>query len=174
MCGLAVVFCSSCGTKSHPDPRRYLPDERDARRALEDSLAAWQNSPQLERTVSKLKPIMFVDQQRQPGQRLRDFSVLGESPGLEGYRQFVVKLSLEEPDQSLLVSYYVFGQGPIWVYRAEDFDMLMHMDQSMMAAAPPSADASGTKEGQTPDTHTHDHPPPIQASKKKTDSSRSP
>jgi hypothetical protein len=77
--------------------------------------------------------------QRQPGQRLRQFTILGETASSSGYRRFLVKLSLEQPEDSLVASYYVFGRGPIWVYRAEDFDMIMHMDKSMMAE-PPSPD----------------------------------
>ena len=79
---------------------------------------------------------MFVDQSRKPDQGLREFEILGESPGVDGCRRFQVKLVLEEPDESILASYYVFGQGPIWVYRAEDFEMMMHMDPMVKAEAP--------------------------------------
>ena len=82
---------------------------------------------------------MFVDQQRQPGQRLRQFIVLGEYQGAESFRRYLVKLELEQPNETIHAFYYVFGRGPLWVYRAEDFDMIMHMDQSMMAAPPSSA-----------------------------------
>jgi hypothetical protein len=117
---------------------------------------------------------MFVDQQRQPGQRLRDFTVLGESPGAEGYRQLLVKLSLEEPDESLLVSYYVFGQGPIWVYRAEDFDMLMHMDKSMMPDPPSATAASGPEDRPRAETEHGHHVPPGHSPAEKAGSRRSP
>jgi hypothetical protein len=73
-----------------------------------------------------------VDQQRQPGRPLRAFAVLGDSE-LEGCRQFTVKLELAEPDETSLVAYNVFGQGPTWVYRREDFDMIMHWDHVMDA-----------------------------------------
>jgi hypothetical protein len=89
---------------------------------------------------------MFVDQQRQPGQRLREFAVLGETPGVKGCRRFVVKLSLEQPEDSILASYYVFGEGPVWVYRAEDFDMILHMDKSMMPEPPPAEGRSKTED----------------------------
>ena len=136
--GLTLVFCSSCGTGTRPDSRDHLPDAREARRAVEECLETWRKSPQPERTVPRIQPVMFVDQQRQPGQRLREFAVLGETPGVKGCRRFVVKLSLEQPDESILASYYVFGEGPVWVYRAEDFDMILHMDKSMMAEPAPA------------------------------------
>jgi hypothetical protein len=124
-----------------------LPDAPAARRALEDSLSAWRDSPALERTVSAIKPVMFVDQQRQPGQELRQFTVLGETETSESYRRYLVKLELDRPRETIRALYYVFGQGPIWVYRAEDFDMIMHMDQSMMAAPPPTVGPSGNQTG---------------------------
>lgn len=136
--GLAVVFSSSCSPNPRTDPSRYLPDATAARRAVESSLREWQASPRIERTTPTIRPVMFVEQQQPPGQRLRRFDILGESPGYESYRRFQVRLFLEEPEESIVVSYYVFGQGPIWVYRAEDFDMIMHMDKSMMSAPPPA------------------------------------
>jgi hypothetical protein len=71
-----------------------------------------------------------VDQQRRPGQQLRGYNVLGESESESG-RRFLVKLSLAEPDKSVMAAYYVFGQDPVWVYRTEDFDMLMHWEHPM-------------------------------------------
>jgi hypothetical protein len=130
-----------------------LPDARQARRALEESLEAWRLTPPHDRTVPAIRPVMFVDQQRQPGQRLREFAVLGETPGVKGCRRFVVKLSLEQPEQSILASYYVFGEGPVWVYRAEDLDMILHMDKSMMPE-PQAAEVrpgSETKSSAEPD-----------------------
>jgi hypothetical protein len=94
---------------------------------------------------------MFVDQQRKPGQRLRQFTILGESEA-EGSLRYLVKLALENPEESALAFYHVFGQGPIWVYRAEDFDMIMHMDQSMTGSSTPASrdpGASGTSDLRT-------------------------
>ena len=125
----SLVLCSSCGTVTRSDFRDHLADARQARRAVEESLERWRKSPEPERTVPRIQPVMFVDQQRKPGQRLREFTILGETPGIKGCRRFVVKLSLEQPEESILASYHVFGEGPIWVYRSEDLDMILHMDK---------------------------------------------
>jgi hypothetical protein len=144
---LAVSICPSCRRDSRPDPRGRLPDARVARRAVERSLEGWRDSPPLDLTTPKVRPVLFVDQQRRPGRRLLDFAILGESEA-EGCRRFRVRLSLADPDELVLAAYYVFGEDPIWVYRSEDFDMIMHMDKSMMrepgpdAVAPGSGDAS--------------------------------
>ena len=65
------------------------------------------------------------------------FTVLGES-GSESGRRFLVRLSLADPDESILAAYYVFGQDPTWVYRSEDFDMIMHWECPMPADLPPA------------------------------------
>jgi hypothetical protein len=147
--GLTLVFCTACASGTHPESGDHLPNAREARRAVEECLETWRKSPRPERTVPRIQPVMFVDQQRQPGQRLREFAVLGETPGVKGCRRFVVKLSLEQPDESILASYYVFGEGPVWVYRAEDFDMILHMDKSMMPDPQPAVDRPGSKTSST-------------------------
>lgn len=142
-----VVFCSSCGTDSPPGPQGRLPDAALARRAVERSLGKWQDSPDLPMTSSPSPSVVFVDQQRRPGQRLRAFAVLGESE-LEGCRRFLVKLSLAEPDESILAAYNVFGEDPIWVYRSEDFDMIMHWEHPMAVDPPvPAAPAKPEDQG---------------------------
>ena len=140
---LVLALCSSCRRDPAPDPRNRLPDARAACRAVETSLAEWRDAPPLDLTTPTVRPVMFVDQQRRPGRRLREFAVLGESEA-EGCRRFRVRLSLADPDESVLVDYYVFGENPIWVYRAEDFDMIMHMDKSMMPAPDPAAGVPGS------------------------------
>jgi hypothetical protein len=130
-----VIFCSSCGTDSPSGPQGRLPDAVLARRAVETSLGKWRDSPDLPTTSSPSPSVVFVDQQRRPGQRLRTFAVLGESES-EGCRRFLVKLALAEPDDSILAAYNVFGVDPIWVYRSEDFDMIMHWEHPMKGDSP--------------------------------------
>jgi len=151
-----VIVCSSCGADARPGPKARLPDPQLARRAVESSLGAWQLSADLATTSSPSPSIVFVDQQRRGGQRLRSFSLLGESES-EGCRRFQVKLTLVDPEESKLVAYNVFGEDPIWVYRSEDFDMIMHWECSVpddppVTTAPPrSEDTSKTKS----DYHEH-------------------
>jgi hypothetical protein len=141
---IALALSPACGTDPRPDRGRYLPEPDVSFRAIEEALRAWQNSPRIERTATVIRPIMFVEQQQPPGQRLRGFDILGETPGYEdeGIRRFLVRLSLADPEDSVVAAYYVFGQGPVWVYRSEDFDMIMHMDKAMMPAPPPPGGAS--------------------------------
>ena len=127
---LAAIFYETRGDP-RPDPRSPLPDPSVARRAVETitrSLARF--GDETETTRIEVEPLVFVDHQRRPGQRLRAFAVRGEFE-LETCRCFKVRLDLAEPDESILATYYVFGQDPMWVYRAEDFDMIMHWEMNM-------------------------------------------
>ncbi len=95
----------------------------------------WHDSPELPTTSNPSPKVMFVDQQRRPGQRLRAYTVLGESETESG-RRLLVKLSLAEPDELIMVAYYVFGQDPTWVYRSEDFEMIMHWEMPAGTTVP--------------------------------------
>ncbi len=142
ICGaLALMIGSSCRMDAPEQPPSLLPDRSVARQALERSLEEWRTSPQSDTTASG-RSVIFVDRERQPGQKLREYAVLGDSE-VDNRRRFVTRLSLAEPDESILAAYYVFGNDPIWVYRAEEFDRMMNMDMDMAPAAPaPSRDSS--------------------------------
>lgn len=141
MCLAVAVLAGSCGKAERPSRGVGLPQASTARQAVAQALHAWQEAPDIERTTTTTRPLMFVEQQQPPGQRLLSYELMGETPGYEeeGYRRFLVRLSLADPEASVLATYYVFGTHPIWVYRAEDFEMIMHMDKSMMPAPPPSS-----------------------------------
>lgn len=158
--GLAILSCSSCGTDS--SRARELPEPGVARRAVETALNSWRDNPWVERTTTSIRPVMFAEQQQPAGQRLLRFKILGETPGYEdeGYRRFLVRLSLAEPDDSVVATYFVFGQDPVWVYRSDDFDMLMHMDKSMMPPPPVVGDASRSEQGEREEAGTAPRVPP--------------
>jgi hypothetical protein len=100
---------------------------RFARQAVESAMEEWRADPLADTTSATRQTMIFVDQQRGPGQQLREYAILGATE-VDNCRRFVVRLALAKPDESMLAAYYVFGKDPIWVYRSEDFDMMMHMD----------------------------------------------
>ncbi|MHB1560815.1 MAG: hypothetical protein ACYC61_25455 [Isosphaeraceae bacterium] len=144
-----AIVCPACepapGPK--PAPRKLLPDRRIARRALEAALEEWRDSPQTDLAAATGRSLVFVDYQRQPGQKLSKFEILSESE-VDNLRRFVVRLELTDPGETVLAPYYVFDRSPIWVYRAEDFDMMMNMDMAP-ESVPPATESS--KETSTPE-----------------------
>lgn len=108
---------------------RYIPSAARAEEALDLVLAAWKAGDPLAPLTLKSSPltIQVADATRRPGQRLVDYDLLGEISG-EGPRTFVVRLKLENPRVEEEVRYYLMGIDPLWVFRQEDYDALIHWD----------------------------------------------
>lgn len=124
-----VVLIAGCGHRS--DSERFVPQEDQAQRTLETTLTAWQRGQSLRPVTGSSAPaIEFVDSHRKDGQQLKTFDVLSLVPG-DGPRVFVVRLTLENPAEVVTTRYVVLGVDPLWVIRAEDFDMLAHWDHPM-------------------------------------------
>ncbi|HJT35088.1 MAG TPA: hypothetical protein VJ783_23880 [Pirellulales bacterium] len=123
---LALVGFSGCG-RSLPDYARYVPSAARAQDALEQVLSAWKDGRPAGPLASKFEPvtIQVADSRRKPGQRLVDYELLGEISG-DGPRTFVVRLKLANPTDQLVVRYYLVGIDPLWVFRQEDFEAVMH------------------------------------------------
>jgi hypothetical protein len=123
----------------------YMPAWNEARSAVESALSAWRDAnPPLPASLDS-PSVKFTDQTRKPNQRLLAYEVLGQTD-LDSARQFTVRLTLEGEESPQLVRYNVFGRQPMFVYRLEDFEMLMHweckMDENEPAVnQPPKHDA---------------------------------
>jgi hypothetical protein len=136
--GLAV-FLSGVVTgcqEPTPDPRRFVPPASTATAALTTALESWVKGRPPGRIESKPVGIQVVDSLRKPGQRLTSFDILGEVPD-EHYRCFKVKLSLENPEDQPLVRFVVLGIDPLWVFRAEDLEMMTHWEHHATDDADP-------------------------------------
>jgi hypothetical protein len=127
----ATVLIFAMGCAERADHSRYYPPEDKARTALEAGLIAWQQgSLANEVPGTKDTAVMWIDNQRSPGQRLKAFEVLGLAPG-DGPRVFTVRLVVENPKAEIKTRFVVVGLDPIWVFRQEDYDMLIHWDHPM-------------------------------------------
>ncbi len=136
---LAVIFYET-RPASRPVPVSPLPERAVGRLAVEKALGRWRDSAESEAKGPQSEQVVFVDQQRKPGQRLRAFALLGDFE-VESCRCFKVRLELTEPEESKLVVYYVFGRDPMWVYRAEDFERIMHWEMEMPNTPAGAADS---------------------------------
>ncbi len=115
-----------CGRKNED----FIPAQDVAERALEDALKAWQAGlPAGE--VTGTKPVVFAtDTSRKKEQTLRSYNILGETAGSAG-RTYAVVLDLANPDEKIKTRYIVVGIDPLWVFRQEDYELLMHWDHYM-------------------------------------------
>jgi hypothetical protein len=131
VCGLALVAGAGCA--GGRGDACYIPAEETARRALEVVLAAWRDGGAADGPANGLPELQVVDTRRKEGQRLRGYEILGAVPAEGGHRRFAVRLVLEEPDEEQKARYVVIGIDPLWVWRQEDLDRLMHWEMDMSA-----------------------------------------
>lgn len=122
--GLALaLFLTGCRGDATTPPAEL------ARSALERSLGVWQAGGR-PGTIEGAEPlIQVVDSAWANGRKLESFEVLKEEGG-NGDRRFDVRLTQRQPDAETEARYVVLGQGPVWVYRMEDYERMINMDDN--------------------------------------------
>jgi hypothetical protein len=122
----AIVGCSKTSSSGY---ERYVPTVAQAEEALDAVLSAWQRGEPAGPLRLNSAPVRIevADSTRRPEQRLVDYELLGEVAG-EGPRTFAVRLKLDNPSREREVRYYLVGIDPLWVFRQEDYEALIHWD----------------------------------------------
>lgn len=133
---LAVVGCTSRAV-----PVDIVPGPAKARRALDLAMRAWTEG----RPTGTIEPttprVQVVDAHRKPGQALRGYEVLAESPSAHA-RTFSLRLDLANPEEKIIVRFLVVGNDPVLVFRQEDYDLIMHWEHKMEPEQARDGDAS--------------------------------
>ncbi len=124
--GFVSVFVCGC----HDRADDFKPSTKLAENALVRALEDWKSGNPAGKIAGSEPAIHVTDTNRNPKQALDNFRILGEKPGQSG-RTFAVELSLKHPNQQLKTEYIVVGIDPLWVFRREDFELLMHWDHHM-------------------------------------------
>jgi hypothetical protein len=125
---LLLVCASGCG--SRPGYERFVPSEDAGRSALEVVLKAWQNGEPPGSIPDVTPAIHAVDTHRRLGQRLERYEVLGPVPA-DGHRRFAVRLFLDNPREEQKARFVVIGLDPLWVFRLEDYERMIHWEMPM-------------------------------------------
>ena len=124
-----ATACPGCGNRTG-GTERFVPPAATAREALSTALKSWQNG-HAPGTIPATSPsIQLVDAHRRPGQRLASCEILGEVAG-NGPRTFAVKVKFENPQEESRLRFVVVGRDPIWIFRAEDYELLLHWEHAM-------------------------------------------
>jgi hypothetical protein len=129
----AILSWSLCGC--HDRATDFTPSRERAEAALAHAMAAWQaGRPTGE--LSESKPVIHVtDNHLQRKRGLEKYRILGETVARSG-RTFIVELTLKSPEEKVKTEYIVVGIDPLWVFRREDYDLLMHWDHRMPESSP--------------------------------------
>jgi hypothetical protein len=121
----AVLGCSR--SQSNDD---FVPREEVGRAALDAYLRAWARGEMAQRIPDTNPPVMATDELRIKGRVLKSYSILGQVPA-DAPVCFAVDLKLDNPPADLRERYVVVGIDPLWVWRYDDFLMIMHWDHPM-------------------------------------------
>ena len=109
---------------------RFTPKPAIAQSALEKALEAWHVGMPAGEIADGSPAIFVTDNGRKAGQTLIRYEILGETASSAG-RSFAVRLFLEKPNEQLKTEYLVVGIDPLWIFRREDYELLMHWDHRM-------------------------------------------
>lgn len=132
-----LLAAAGCGGRSN-DPARFIPSPTAARIALTAALDAWKQGKPTGAVAGTSPVVQVVDETRLQGQKLVRYEIVGEIPG-PGPRTFTVSLETENPGDRRTARYVVTGIDPLWVYRQEDYDKLVHWEMNMTHDEPEAA-----------------------------------
>lgn len=125
---VAALTCFLLGC--HDRTSDFTPPPKLAEAALTKALAAWQ-AGQPAGEIPDCKPAVHVTDNHKQRQRvLGKYRILGETVARSG-RTYAVELTLKSPEEKVKAEYIVVGIDPLWVFRREDYELLMHWDHRM-------------------------------------------
>jgi hypothetical protein len=118
---LLLASLLGCGNNQASD---YKPHETAAREALTRGLTVWKEggtAGELPALESGEPVVQFVDYQWTTGKRLKNFTLLDETPTLQDSTlKFRVRLEVEG-SQPTDTEYYINGIDPLWILRDKDY-----------------------------------------------------
>jgi hypothetical protein len=122
---VSASFLLAAGGCSHGGAE--LPTTDVARTALEGALNSWRDGGK-PGTLQGMEPAVQVnDTPWSQGDRLGSYEILKEDTnGAE--KKFTVRLTLTKPDRVEDVQYYVMGKGPVMVFRDQDYQRNINME----------------------------------------------
>ena len=133
LCVASAIFTSGCaGEVSRPAHSLSVEAAKDA---LVLSLRAWKSGQRETGEFLSSKPSVGVVDTLRRLRPLIDYEVIGSLGSMENVRPFAVRLVLDAPSETITTRYLVVGQDPIWVFRQEDYELILHWEHKMPAEA---------------------------------------
>jgi hypothetical protein len=113
------------------------PSKEVARASLEAALKAWRDGGKPGTVAGADPPVQVLDTPWAQGDRLASYEIIGEEAGA-AEKQFTVRLTLAKPERVQEVKYHVLGQGPVMVFRDEDYLRNINMENGPKLDKPAS------------------------------------
>ncbi len=131
----AAALAVGCDATPRGTPNLPAPGVETARSAVVATLDAWKAGRREGGTIGSNPTIGIVDSLRAE-RPLVDFEVIGPLAVVDKARPFAVRLVLDTPRETVATRYFVLGQDPLWVFRQEDLDLMLHWEHKMPPADP--------------------------------------
>ena len=139
-----TILLADTGCTQQRTDAEFMPSEQDSQNALRTALDAWK-AGQAAGPVPGTKPVIHVtDSSRIDERKLESWKLLGPVPG-NAPRCYAVSLQLAEPTEERRERYVIIGIDPLWIFRHEDYDLLLHWEHPM-PKTPESATEDGSPE----------------------------
>ena len=116
------------------------PSDDVARAALQSALQSWREGGKPGTLAGTDPAVQVLDTPWSQGERLESYEVLGKEAG-PAEKRFSVRLSFAKPERTEEVEYYVLGQSPVMVFRDEDYQRNINMENG------PSTTGGGQRKG---------------------------
>ena len=120
-----------CGDSRQGTPDIQVPSLESSKAALVTSLEAWKADHRVSGVLIGSKPAIGVVDATRADRPLLDYEIVGPLM-VDGKGQpFAVRLVLGEPREALATRYIIMGLDPLWVFRQEDFERMIHWEHKM-------------------------------------------
>ncbi len=118
------------GCEHQRSESEFIPANDECRVALTAALDAWKAGRPAGPVAGTVPLIHVTDSSRISGQTLKSWEILGEVPG-NAQRCYAVRLVLENPNEERRERFVLVGIDPLWIFRHEDYDLLLHWEHQM-------------------------------------------
>ena len=127
VCGSALLLPAAGGCGGNGSAS--APSDEVARTALDAALKTWRDGGKPGAVAGTDPPVQVLDTPWAQGDRLASYEILGEEEGGAAVeKQFNVRLVLAKPERTQEVKYHVIGRGPVMVFRDEDYQRNINME----------------------------------------------
>lgn len=128
---VVAMIAIGCGDTRRDSMDLAPPDLASSNAALVASLEAWKADRRASGVLIGSKPSVGVVDSTRTDRPLLDYEILGPLMVVEKSRPFAVRLVLDFPRETVATRYLVMGRDPLWVFRQEDFERMLHWEHKM-------------------------------------------
>lgn len=126
-----VILAAGCRNAASEIDDLPLPDMNTSQAALTTSLDEWKAGRRMTGVQVGSNPKVGVVDSARADRPLIQYEIKGPLMTVGKARPFAVRLILGEPREAVEARYVVVGQDPLWVFRQEDFDRMLHWEHKM-------------------------------------------